>query len=104
MSGDERPPRGPWGDVLDEVREALDDAGVGAGELRDGLVRGVRDALDALQRPPTGGARLSRSEAGDGEVVAWARLHEMQNALFMFAAPSKGKGEAVAEKEVWSMF
>lgn len=53
MSGPQRPPRGPWGDVLDQVRDALDDAGVGAGQVRDELIRGVRDTLDALQPPPT---------------------------------------------------
>lgn len=50
MSGDDN--RGPWADVLDQVREALDDAGVGAGEVRDELVRGVKDALHTLQGRP----------------------------------------------------
>lgn len=43
------PPRGPWSDLMDQVRDALEDAGIGAGEVRDEVVQGVGDALRALR-------------------------------------------------------
>lgn len=43
------PPRGPWSDLVDQVRDALEDAGIGAGEVRDEVVQGVSDALRALR-------------------------------------------------------
>ncbi len=43
------PPRGPWSDLLEQVRDALEDAGLGAGEVRDEVVHGVSEALRALR-------------------------------------------------------
>ena len=43
------PPRAPWTDLLDQVRDALEDAGIGAGEVRDEVVQGVGEALRALR-------------------------------------------------------
>lgn len=47
MSADK--PRGPWADILDQVKEALEDAGVGAGEVRNEVVQSVGDALKAFR-------------------------------------------------------
>lgn len=49
------PPRGPWSDVLDQVRDALEDAGIGAQEITSELMEGVRLGLDALSRGPEAG-------------------------------------------------
>lgn len=43
------PPRTPWTDVLDQVRDALEDAGIGAGDIREEVVSGVGEALRALR-------------------------------------------------------
>lgn len=55
------PPRGPWSDLMDQVRDALEDAGIGAGEVRDEVVQGVSDALRALR-----GAGSDPGAAGAG--------------------------------------
>lgn len=78
---DRLPPDDPWSEVLDQVANALDDAGVVARSERGALLDGVRSALDALvgvdttsdaapevvvveggrgpEDPPTGGAAPS---------------------------------------------
>ncbi|MEC8424431.1 MAG: hypothetical protein VX000_11690 [Myxococcota bacterium] len=43
-----RPPEDPWSEVLEQVEDALRDAGVGEDDGRAALLDGVRSALDGL--------------------------------------------------------
>jgi hypothetical protein len=60
---DRRPPDDPWSEVLDQVEDALEDAGVVSPPDREALLDGVRSALDALVGMDT------RTDAGPDVVV-----------------------------------
>lgn len=67
---DRRPPEDPWSEVLDQVEDALVEAGIGAEPERGALLDGVRSALDSLVGLDTSqdiGPEVVVVEGGRGE-------------------------------------